>query len=255
MTHPPPNTGLKQTQFHDDHGDMGNGSLRSAVFSLNDGLTSNSCVIAGIAAATAFNPTHVLVGGFVGMLAGASSMAAGDWVSMSLQAECETEELDREEQHLDQYPEEEKEHFVELMKKLGFSQTTLDAIEKDVNNQPTERRRETQLRLHAQFELGLDPDRANEDPTVGAIMSFCWFLVGGFIPLLPWLLYFSPPTRFLLSLLLSLSALTFVGVIVSRFTSTPVDVSVRRHVCVGTASMILAYIAGLAYHFLIAHKN
>ncbi|KAJ9463036.1 Vacuolar iron transporter 1.2 [Diplonema papillatum] len=242
-----------QQKFQDLHGTLGCAWERAAIFAVNDGLTSNVSFILGVCAATAFHPEHVFIAGCVGMLAGAVAMASGEWISMTLKADHEDEELRREDEHLRQYPKEEQAHFMELLGRQGMSQETREAIRDDINARPPNLRHEMELRMHAQLELGLDPDQGREDPSKGALFTFFWFQVGACIPLMPWAFELSPSVSFVACVLVSFASLTCVAGLLSRFLSAPFGRYLRRHVLVSTACFTVAYLAGMVYHYLLVY--
>ena len=224
--------------FRDEHNHLGDPSIRDAVFAVNDGLTSNCCIVFGVVALTLVDPTKVFLCGLVGMLSGAFNSASGNWMAQIIQTEAESLELRREEEHLMKYPREEERHFTELLENEGFSQETIRAIFRDIEKSPS-----MQLKLHAQIELGIDPEIPADDPTIASISSFMWFFVGAFIPLFPWVPFFglSPTYAVMATVFLSLSSLSVIGVLVRRFTETTLE----RHILVGSLSMTFAYLTGL----------
>jgi len=192
------------------------GTLKAAVFGFSDGLCTNINVILGMYAA--MNGATAMTGGFLqarhiitltgmsGMLGGASSMACGEWLSASAEAQAKKTELEREKWHHQIIPEVESSDMHAMMREAGLSSSTCDSIVGDLQKMPEDER----LAFHARFELGIE----QEDMTVlsslkNAAFMWCSFSLGAFIPLVPWVAAPSGTsmfTMFLLSLVATLMA-------------------------------------------------
>lgn len=153
--------------------------MRAAVFGISDGLVSNVSLILGFAGASAEVET-VRLAGMAGLVAGAVSMAAGEYVSVRAQAELFERELDIERRALRYYPAEEQEELVEIYEDRGIDTDVAEAMARSSMATP-----ELALETHAREELGIDP-KSLGSPWLAAIASFVAFAVGAVIPLIPW---------------------------------------------------------------------
>jgi VIT1/CCC1 family predicted Fe2+/Mn2+ transporter len=158
----------------------GGGNLRAAVFGVNDGLVSNASLILGVAGAAA-DIGVIVLSGIAGLLAGAFSMAAGEYVSVRSQREMYEYQIGLEADELEQYPEEEAGELALIYEARGIPHETAKKMADDIIADP-----DRALDALAREELGLNPDELGS-PWGAAISSFLAFAVGGMIPLLPFL--------------------------------------------------------------------
>src|SRR2546423_12474598 len=156
------------------------GALRAAVFGVNDGLVSNILLILGVAGGTS-NRNIILLAGLAGLLAGAFSMAAGEWVSVQSQRELYEREIAVEREELDAFPEEELEELILIYQAKGLAEEEATALATRIMRQP-----ESALDTLTREELGLAPGDLGS-PWVAATSSFAAFAVGALIPGLPFL--------------------------------------------------------------------
>jgi VIT1/CCC1 family predicted Fe2+/Mn2+ transporter len=154
------------------------GSLRAAIFGVNDGLVSNLSLIMGVTGASASNKV-ILLAGVAGLLAGAFSMAAGEYVSMRVQRELFERLLHIEAHELATSPEEEHRELREIYERKGYPPSLAREVTDVVMRDP-----DVALETHAREELGLDPDELGS-PLGAAGSSFVTFSVGAAVPLLP----------------------------------------------------------------------
>jgi VIT1/CCC1 family predicted Fe2+/Mn2+ transporter len=154
------------------------GALRAAIFGVNDGLVSNLSLIMGFAGAAVGNDV-ILLAGVAGLLAGAFSMGAGEYVSMRVQRELFERLLHLEAHELATDPEEEHEELKAIYEAKGFPSHLADEVTTVIMRDP-----EVALQTHAREELGLDPDELGS-PWSAAISSFLTFTLGAFVPLVP----------------------------------------------------------------------
>lgn len=167
--------------YVDEHGDPHDGGvLRAGVFGVSDGLVSNLALVMGMAGGLASSETVVLAG-VAGLLAGAFSMAVGEYVSVQTQREASESELHRESSHLRRYPEEEEAHLREMLHEAGLD----PALSKQVAA-ALHREHDPALHFHALLELGINPSYLGS-PGRAAIASFVAFVLGAAVPLLPWI--------------------------------------------------------------------
>jgi VIT1/CCC1 family predicted Fe2+/Mn2+ transporter len=157
------------------------GALRAGVFGVNDGLVSNVLLILGVAGGTS-NRNIILLAGLAGLLAGAFSMAAGEWVSVQSQRELYEREIAIEREELAAFPEEELEELILIYQAKGLSEDEAKALAGRIMRRP-----ESALDTLTREELGLAPGELGS-PWVAALSSFGSFAVGATIPVLPFLL-------------------------------------------------------------------
>jgi VIT1/CCC1 family predicted Fe2+/Mn2+ transporter len=212
------------------------GSLRAAVFGANDGLVSNFCLVMGVAGANV-DPRFVLLAGIAGLLAGASSMAAGEYVSVSSQRELYEQQIAVERQELEMAPEEEKEELSLIYQAKGIPLEQAEALAERIIASP-----ETAIDTLAREELGLDPS-ALGSPWGAATSSFFSFAVGATLPVVPYLLL-SGTAAFFASALVCGFALFVVGALISVFTGRNLFFSGLRMVGIGALAAGFTYLVG-----------
>src|SRR5437016_12529468 len=183
---------------------------RPAVFGANDGLLSNFGLVMGIAGATA-EPRFVRLAGIAGLLAGASSMAAGEYVSVRSQRELYEQQIAVERQELPMSPEEEKEELALIYQAKGVPSGQAEELADRILSNP-----QTAIDTLAREELGLDP-AALGSPWVAAASSFFAFAAGAVIPVIPYLLL-TGNAAFITSAGVCAAALFVLGGLVSIFT-------------------------------------
>ena len=162
------------------HRDVQGGAARAAVFGISDGLVSNVALILGIAGAST-DPTFVRVAGVSGLLAGAISMAAGEYVSLRAQAELVERELEIERRSIAENPEAETAELAAIYRERGLDPDHADRVAEGLMADP-----EVALDVHAREELGVNPTQLG-NPMVASASSFGSFALGAFVPLVPWL--------------------------------------------------------------------
>jgi VIT1/CCC1 family predicted Fe2+/Mn2+ transporter len=161
------------------HRDIQGGVARASVFGASDGLVSNVSLILGVAGA---NPTgsFVRVAGIAGLVAGAVSMAAGEYISMRAQAELFERELELERIEIRRHPQVETVELSQIYQSRGIDPDTARTMAAEVMSDP-----DRALEAHAREELGIDPN-ALGSPIRAAASSFLAFALGAMLPLLPW---------------------------------------------------------------------
>ncbi len=212
------------------------GALRAAVFGVNDGLISNASLILGVAGANV-EPNFILLSGMAGLLAGAFSMAAGEYVSVRSQREMFEHQIELERQELELYPEEEAQELSVIYRARGLSAQDADALAQRITRSP-----EHALDALAREELGLDPDGLGS-PWEAAVSSLLAFAFGAVIPLLPFL-FARQGYTVALSALLAAVALFGVGAALSLFTGRGAWWSGARMLAIGALSGGCAYAIG-----------
>ncbi|MGH1357319.1 MAG: VIT1/CCC1 transporter family protein [Burkholderiaceae bacterium] len=223
---------ISQLQSGSDNGS----NLRAAVFGVNDGLISNTGLILGMAGANAASGTLILAG-VAGLLAGALSMAAGEYVSVRSQREFYEHQLDLERAELEEFPEAERAELAIIYEAKGLNPEDADRIARTLIADP-----QLALDTMAREELGLNPDELGS-PISAALASFVSFSLGALVPLLP-LLFLPAGQAVLLSIALAAVALFSVGALLSLFTGRPALKSGLRMLSIGTIAGALTWLIG-----------
>ncbi len=212
------------------------GNLRAAVFGVNDGLVSTTSLVMGVAGAT-LDVAIILLSGIAGLLAGAFSMAAGEYVSMRSQRELLEYQIGLEREELEQYPEEEAEELALIYNARGLPLNQARELATDMLKDP-----EHALDVLAREELGLNPEGLGS-PWGAAGSSFIAFAAGGVIPLIPFLLG-ARDAAVPLAALLAAVALFTVGATLSLFTGRGAFTSGLRMVLIGAGAGLVTYTIG-----------
>jgi VIT1/CCC1 family predicted Fe2+/Mn2+ transporter len=213
------------------HRDVSGGWLRPAVFGAMDGLVTNVSLIAGVGGGGGSRHALVLTG-LAGLAAGAFSMAAGEFVSVSSQNELVAAEVDKERYELENHPDAERRELAAVFRQSGVDADLADRVARQVSAHP-----EKALRVHVRQELGVDHHDL-PSPVTAAGASLITFATGALVPLLPYLLGYSSLAA---ALILAAVAAVVGGGIVSLITDRPfLRGAVRQLVLAGAA-------AGLTY--------
>ncbi len=214
----------------------GAGTLRAIVFGASDGLVSNLSLIMGIAGATS-EPSIILLSGIAGLLAGAFSMAAGEYISVRSQVEVLERQIALERAELEAIPEEEFEELVAIYQSKGLPEEDARRFAEHIFQD-----KEVALQTLVREELGLDKDGMSS-PWSAAGGSFVAFCIGAVIPVIPFL--FGGGTMVLLtSFVASLVGLFVLGALVSLLSGRNMIFSGMRQVCIGAAAAIVTFIVG-----------
>lgn len=215
------------------------GGIRAAVFGINDGLVSNASLILGVVGATN-NTSLILLSGIAGLSAGAFSMAAGEYISMKSQRELFEYQIALEKAELETYPEEEAKELSYIYQARGLLK-----IDADIFADKMLANKEHALDTLAREELGLNPDELGS-PWTAAIASFIAFAIGGFIPLLPFLLNINKtgPLSLILSIVFTGLSLFLVGVILSLYTGRHALFSGLRMLGIGALAGMTTFVIG-----------
>ena len=210
------------------------GWLRAAVLGGNDGIISVASLIIGVAAADP-GPSVVMVSGVAGLVAGAMSMAAGEYISVSAQRDSELADVKREKEALEQMPEEEFEELVAIYKARGLSHETACAVAKELTAKDP-------LSAHLRDELGLSDDLAAK-PLQAALASGLTFSVAAALPVLASVLV---PERSIIpvTVVVSVIALALLGALGARLGGAPVPAAVARVVGWGIIAMAATALIG-----------
>lgn len=221
------------------HKGYGGGNLRAAVFGINDGLVSNASLIMGVAGAGA-SLGSVVTSGVAGLLAGALSMAAGEYVSMRSQREMFEYQIGLERDELNEYPEEEAEELA-----LIYAARGMDLAEARRITRELVKNHAAALDALAREELGLNPDDLGS-PWGAAFFSFIAFAGGAALPLAPFLLGMPLARSVTLAAACAGVALFAVGATLSLFTGRNAWLGGLRMVAIGGgAGAVTWYIGSL----------
>ena len=218
------------------HRTSSGGQLRAAVFGVNDGLVSNFALILGVAGGSS-EPSTIVLAGIAGLVAGAASMAAGEWVSVRSQRELYEHEIAVEQQELDQFPEDEKRELELIYRAKGLDESLAGMLADRIMESD-----EVALDTLVREELGLNPSDLGS-PWAAGISSFLAFAAGALVPLLPFLIA-SGGTALLSSALLSALALALVGSAIAFFTGRPLWWSAVRMLLIGGGAASVTYLVG-----------
>jgi len=216
------------------------GSIRAAVFGVSDGLVSNTALVMGFAGASlagAIDNSVVLFAGLAGLLAGAFSMAAGEYVSMASQRDLFKREIDLERQELLEKPDEERLELELIYRAKGLPRDQAKAVADRIMADP-----DTALDTLAREELGLDPDELGS-AWKAAIFSFIAFAIGASVVVIPYALLSGIPA-FVLAIVLALVGMIAVGGVVGYQSGRGVVFSAARQVLWGAGAAAVTYLVG-----------
>jgi VIT1/CCC1 family predicted Fe2+/Mn2+ transporter len=218
------------------HRNISGGGARAAVFGISDGLVSNVSLILGMAGAHA-SAGSVRLAGIAGLIGGAFSMAAGEYVSMRAQSELMERELDVERRAILSDPEDERRELAALYRSRGVEAGMAEELSAKMMRNP-----DLALETHAREELGFTPGETGR-PYQAAASSFVMFSIGAFVPLVPWL-FTSGNTATLWSVVLGAVASLAVGAALSIFTGRSWLWSAGRQLLISSAAAGVTYSIG-----------
>ncbi len=210
-------------------------ALRAGVFGINDGLVSNAALIYGVAGASQ-EPSIIVLTGVAGLLAGAFSMAAGEYVSVRSQRDMFEYQIGLERDELEEYPEEEAAELALIYAAKGMPKDEARRVADTLMQDP-----ERALDTLAREELGLNPDELGS-PWVAALSSFSAFTAGAALPLAPFLL--GHGEALISSMALTALGLFGVGASMSLFTGRHAVLSGMRMLAIGGAAGLATYFIG-----------
>jgi VIT1/CCC1 family predicted Fe2+/Mn2+ transporter len=215
------------------------GTLRAAIFGINDGLVSNFSLIMGFAGA-GVDKSVILLAGIAGLLAGAFSMGAGEYISMKVQREVYERLIHLEAHELAMEPDEEREELTEIYVRKGIPAELAGRLAESIMADP-----ELALDTHAREELGLDPEQGLGSPWGAAASSFLTFSFGALVPLAP-LLFASGVRATVASAIVAGLTLAGVGAAMSILTGKSAFTSGLRQLAVGAIAAFITYGIGSA---------
>lgn len=222
----------------EEHRDLTGGAQRAAVFGVSDGLVTNVSLILGFAGA---HPVGSLVrlAGIAGMVAGAFSMAAGEYVSMQAQRELFERELAIERRALAEDPDLERAELIGIYRSKGIDEALASELASVMMRSP-----ELALETHAREELGVDPS-AIGSPWRASAISMATFAFGALLPLLPWF-FISGTLAIVWSIIVGAVASLAVGAMLGHFTGRSRVFSACRQLAVATVAAGVTYGVGRA---------
>jgi VIT1/CCC1 family predicted Fe2+/Mn2+ transporter len=225
-------TGMPHVGGH-RHSDVSGGWLRAATFGAMDGLVSNTALIAGVAAAA--STQTVVISGVAGLLAGAFSMALGEYTSVTTANEQIDSEVRVERRAFEKHPKAERAELVAMLVSLGMSRETAAQATDEIHRDETRA-----VNFHLVQELGVNPSE-KPSPWIAAISSFVMFAIGAIVPLLPYLLGFESLAA---GLVCGGIGLAIAGGIAARFTSRPFWWASLRQLLFGGIAIAATYVVG-----------
>jgi len=221
------------------HRNASGNALRAAVLGANDGLCSNLSLVMGVAGAST-NGHVILLSGFAGLLAGAFSMALGEWISVKSSRELAEREMGVERDELAAAPEEEREELQLIYEAKGLSPDEARQLSSRLVEEPAHA-----LDVLTREELGLDPDQLTGSAGTAALTSFSLFAFGAVFPVGPFL-FLTGPRAVVASIAVSSAVLFGVGAAITVFTGKPVWRSGGRQLILGLVAAGATFALGRA---------
>ncbi len=234
-------TGAAIAKAEGRHRSMGGNALRAAVLGANDGLVSNLSLVMGVAGAAeaaGAGGSMVLLTGLAGLIAGACSMAMGEWLSVNSARELYQHQAAGEAEELKQSPEEEREELALIYQAKGLSESEARALAARLMADE-----KTALDTLLREELGLDPNEIGDSPWTAAGWSFCLFAAGAIVPVFPYFFLSGLPAVFV-SLAAGAAALAAIGAGTSLFTGRSAAFSAFRQIVIGLLAAAVTYGVG-----------
>lgn len=224
-------------QLEGRHRNTGGNALRAAVLGASDGLTTSLSLIMGVAGAD-LSRQSILVTGFAGLLAGALSMAIGEWLSVQSARELYGHQIEVERRELAEIPDEEREELSLIYQAKGIDEESAQRMADRLLGQ-----KETALDTLAREELGVNPEELGGSAWEAAIMSFLLFSLGALLPILPFL-FGSGLLMIALSVALSVLGLFGIGAGISLTTGAPLLKAAGRQVLFGLLAATITFTLG-----------
>ncbi len=227
-----------QADLDHHHRNISSGGFRAAVFGVSDGLVTNVSLILGVAGAHPGGP-FVRLAGVAGLVAGAFSMSAGEFVSMRAQSELMQRELEVERVSLRRWPKDERDELVAIYERRGIDRAVAEQLVDEVMRDP-----ELALETHAREELGFDT-RSIGSPIQASISSFFSFALGALLPLIPWLVG-SGTGAVVASVVIGAVTAALVGVVLGQLTGRARWRTALRQLVVAAAAAAITFGIGRA---------
>lgn len=216
------------------HQDVSGGWLRPAVFGAMDGLVTNIALVAGVGGSGA-GPRLIVLTGMAGLVAGAFSMALGEYASVDTQNDQVRAEVAVENDELRRHPKAEKAELAASFVQMGLTRATAKLVAEEVHANPA-----LAVRVHISQELGVNPED-QPSPWVAAGSSFLCFAFGALVPLIPYLLGYPVLT---VGLAAGAAGLFLAGALAARFTTRSWWLGGLRQVGFGAIAAVATYLVG-----------
>jgi VIT1/CCC1 family predicted Fe2+/Mn2+ transporter len=229
--------GTALAQLEGRHRTAGGNALRAAVLGANDGLVSNFSLVMGVAGAALSN-NAILLTGIAGLLAGAISMALGEWISVQSSRELYEKQIRTEQEEIIQSPKEESEELALIYQARGLDENSARQMANQIMSNP-----DTALQALVRDELGIDPQELGGSAWEAAITSFVLFAVGAIIPVIPYI-FLSGIPAVLISAILSALGLFLIGAAITLFTGRSIWYSGTRQMLFGLTAAAVTYLIG-----------
>jgi VIT1/CCC1 family predicted Fe2+/Mn2+ transporter len=226
--------GSELARLEGRHRAIGGNALRAAVLGANDGLVSNLSLVMGVAGAN-MSPQAILITGLAGLLAGAGSMAMGEWLSVQSSRELYQRQIAIEADELAESPDEERQELALIYQAKGLSAEDAAALARDLLSDETKA-----LDTLAREELGIDPNELGGSAWEAAITSFVLFAIGAIVPVIPFI-FLTGSAALASSLIVSAAALFLIGAAITLLTGRSVIYSAARQLLFGVAAAGITY--------------
>lgn len=229
--------GSSLAQLEGRHRSAGGNALRAAVLGANDGLVSNLSLVMGVAGASLAG-REILITGLAGMLAGAISMALGEWLSVQSSRELYTHQIEIESEEIEFAPEEETEELALIYQSRGVDRNQAMALAQKIMGDHS-----TAVEAKVREELAVDPEELGGSAWEAAITSFVLFTLGAIIPVAPFMFLEGLPA-IITSIGLSMVGMFIIGAAITLFTGRPVLISGARQMVFGLAAALVTFTIG-----------
>ncbi len=229
--------GSAVAQLEGRHRAAGGNALRAAVLGANDGLVSNLSLVMGVAGA-ALSGRAILISGFAGLLAGAFSMALGEWLSVQGSRELHQHQIGLERAEIKASPEEETEELALIYQARGLDEGQARATASKIMSDEA-----AALDTLAREELGIDPQSLGGSAWEAALTSLILFAAGAIVPVIPFIIM-TGTMALVASVAFSAVALYVIGAGITLFTGRPMFISGMRQVLFGLAAAAATYLIG-----------
>ncbi len=227
-------TGKQLSKFESRHRSVGGNAIRAAVLGGNDGLVSNFSLVMGIAGATSGN-SGVLLAGMAGLLAGALSMALGEWISVKSSKELYERQIELEKEELETNPEGEQQEIVLIYMAKGIPEEQAHEMAAELMQDKGQAHK-----LLVQEELGINAEELKGSAVEAALYSFGLFAIGAVIPVIPFM-FAAGMTAVALSVAFSAAGLFLIGAAITLFTGRNVWFSGFRQVIFGLLAAAITF--------------
>lgn len=227
-------SGSNLARFEKKHRSVGGNALRAAVLGGNDGLVSNFSLVMGIAGATS-GQNEILLAGLAGLLAGALSMALGEWISVKSSQELYENQMAIEKEEIETNPEGEEKELALIYRAKGIEKTQAEALAKEVMKD-----KEKVHQIMVTEELGINQEELKGSAMEAAVTSFVLFALGAIIPVFPFF-FMSGMQAVIVSTILSAIGLFGIGSAITLFTGKSIWFSGTRQVLFGLAAAAITF--------------